>query len=74
VTAWVYLIVFLLLNVFIWRGMERITRHLARMSGQLDTLVSLITKLTDQLAGDGGRGPRSGPASSEEQSSEPRRG
>lgn len=56
-TAWFYLIVFVLLNVFLFVGMQRINRHLAEISRELKTAVHLLTELNSHAAR---RGPEQG--------------
>lgn len=49
-TAWFYLVVFILLNVFLYLGMQRINRHLSAIGRQLETAVQLLAQLNDRAA------------------------
>ncbi len=44
-TAWLYLGIFVFLNVVVWLGLERIHRHLAEINRQLASAVSLLGEL-----------------------------
>jgi hypothetical protein len=50
VTAWLYLAIFIFLNVVVWIGLERINRHLADITRQLSTTVSLLDRLAQDAA------------------------
>jgi hypothetical protein len=49
-TTWLYLGIFIFLNVVVWIGLERINRHLAEITRQLGTAVALLDRL-NQNAG-----------------------
>ncbi len=50
-SEWFYAAVFLLLNVFIFCAMQRINRHLAAMSRQLEAAVGLLVELNSHVKG-----------------------
>ncbi|MFB3818834.1 MAG: hypothetical protein ACE147_14315 [Candidatus Methylomirabilales bacterium] len=49
-TTWLYLAIFVFLNVVVWIGLERINRHLAEITRQLGTAVSLLDQLNQDAA------------------------
>lgn len=49
-TTWLYLAIFVFLNVVVWIGLERINRHLVELTRQLATAVSLLDRLSRDAA------------------------